>query len=148
MFERLPLVAQPPGDVAQVVAAAEQAARHWDLEPPHLVRMGMNGALRSGDVILRVSRPTSPMALALRLADRLLTEGIRVVAPARADVVEFDDGLAVTAWERIDFDLEARIDWEQVGRMVAKVHRIEPSGVDHPLPYCADFPWWQFDEMM
>ena len=32
--------------------------------------------------------------------------------------------------------------------MVATVHDLDPKTVDHPLPFCGDFPWWDFDVML
>lgn len=115
--------------------------------------MGANGVFLSGGVILRVSRPTAPMSAALHLADLLVGEGIRVAQPARPDAITFENGLAVTAWQRIEHDPTLPVDWKRVGAMVAKVHAIDPArvgaaAIGHPLPFCATFPWWDFDTMM
>ena len=153
MFDPAPLVVQPPGDSALLRAAADAAAVHWDLAPPELIRLGANGLFGSGDVMLRVSRPTASLQAALNLAELLVGEGIRVAMPARPDVVEFDNGLAATAWQRIRHDPTLPVDWECVGAMVARVHAVDPTrvgheGIGHPLPFCGTFPWWDFDTMM
>lgn len=148
MFESAPLVVEAPPDVAALTSAAEQAARRWGLPVPALVRIGANGVFAADDVILRVSRSTAPMGTALVFAERLAAAGIRVARPARADWLDLPDGLAVTAWERIDFDPDGVIDWERIGAMVATVHEFDPAGVDHPLPFCGDFPWWDFDAIL
>ena len=76
-----PFVARPPGLVEDVVAAAEEAARHWGLPAPQLLRMGMNGTFAAGDeVVLRVSRPSAPAEQALWLAGELARHGVRVPA--------------------------------------------------------------------
>ena len=96
-----PFVAQPPGAVEEVTAAAEAAATRWGLPAPVLLRLGMSGSFAAGDdVVLRVSRPSAPAEQALWLADELARHGVRVPAPARDDVV-VRAGLAVVAVERI-----------------------------------------------
>ena len=139
---------EAPLDVAALTAAVEQAARQWGLPAPELIRVGANGVFAAGGVILRVSRATAPMGTALVLAERLAAAGIRVARPARADWLDLPGGLTVTAWERIDFDPDGEIDWERIGAMIAAVHDFDPAGVDHPLPFCGDFPWWDFEAML
>ncbi len=144
---------QPPGDATSVRAAAETAASRWSLASPELIRLGANGVFGSGDVILRVSRPTAPIRVAVDFADLLLGEGIRAALPAQPHAITFDNGLAVTAWQRIEHDPTLPLDWERVGAMVARVHAIDPArvghaGIGHPLPFCGSFPWWDFDTMM
>ena len=147
MFEPAPLVVEAPPDVTALTAAAEQAARQWRLAAPTLIRVGANGVFAADGVILRVGVATASMGTALVLAERLRAAGIRVARPARADWLDLPGGLSVTAWERIDFDPGGVIDWEQIGSMVAAVHDFDPATVDHPLPFCGDFPWWDFDAM-
>src|SRR3954453_15400818 len=118
MFEAAPLVVEAPGDVALLADAAERAAAHWGLAQPTLVRVGANGVFRSDDVILRVGITTAPMGKAIALARRLLAIGVRVATPARDDWFEHG-GVSVSAWERIDFDPAALVDWERVGASVA-----------------------------
>jgi len=147
MFESAPLVVEAPGDLALLTDAAEKAAAHWRLPAPTLIRVGANGVFRSGDVILRVGVTTAPMGKAIAFAQRLLACDVRVAAPAREDWLEHR-GLSVSAWEWIDFDPDAPVDWERVGASVSRVHAIDPSSVDHPLPFCGDFPWWDMSAMM
>jgi Ser/Thr protein kinase RdoA (MazF antagonist) len=63
-----------------------------------------------------------------------------------ADVV---DGLAVTAWRRIEPNDEP-IDWHAVGRFVRRVHELPigevPAG--YPLPSPVSFPWWDFETLL
>jgi len=145
----LPFVAAPVGDLAAVHAAAVVAAQHWHLARPELLRMGMNGLFSAGDeVVLRVSRPTTPDAgAAIRVAERLAGCGVRVPRYAQPDVVEHD-GLAVFAIRRET--VVGPIDWAEVGAMVAVVHALDPASIDrgYPLPRGASFPWWQFDTML
>ena len=148
MADDLALAFQPVGDLAMVTAAAEQAARHWNLACPTLIRLGMNGVFASDQIVLRVSRRTASVANSLRLSERLDVAGVRVARAARTDVFVTTDGLEVRAWERIEHDVTIPVDWERVGAMVAKVHALDASSVGHPLPFCGDFPWWDFDTMM
>jgi hypothetical protein len=147
VFEPEPLVLDACHDLDELRAAADIAARHWSLSAPELMRVGQNAVFTAGDLILRVSIATAPMDVAIRFAERLTAEGVRAARPARPDWVA-SGRLSVTAWERIDADPCAAVDWEQVGAMVARVHAIDPNSVDHPLPFCADFPWWRFDDTM
>jgi Ser/Thr protein kinase RdoA (MazF antagonist) len=145
-----PLVVEPPGDEAAVRDAAAFAARVWGLPAPELVRIGMNGVLVAGEVVLRVSRATVPPACALDLADLLGAEGVRVARPARREVIEAAPGVWVTAWERIDHQPSAAVDFERVGAMIALVHQLDPERVSrlHPLPWCGSLPWWDFDAVL
>lgn len=146
-----PFVAGPPGDVTAVLHAAERAAEAWDLPDPSVVRIGINGVFRAGDVVLRVAAPTVAGSLAIDLARVLLERGIRVPAPARDTAVETDGGLWVTAWEFVEAPTGgASIDWRDVGRMVRAVHGLDPADLpaEYPLPWCAGFPWWHFDRLV
>ena len=153
MSDSQPLVVASPGELADVAAAAELAASVWGLSRPELVRLGANGVFECGGVVLRVSRPTAPMEVALRLAEHLATVGVRVALPARGDTFVMGNGLVVTAWQRIDVDAARAVDWAAVGAMVARVHALDPGvigrgGIGHPLPFWGTFPWWDFDMMM
>ena len=139
---------EAPPDTDALAEAAQRAARQWGLPAPQLVRVGANGVFTCDRVILRVGRATAPMGTALRFADRLAVLGVRAARPVRHDWIEDADGLSVTAWQRIDFDPDGPVDWERVGAMVAVLHGIDPVTVDHPLPFCGDFPWWNFDRLL
>lgn len=138
----LPLVVEPVGSPRQAASAAAAAAAHWGLGSPVPVRLGMNGVFASGDAVLRVSRATASMTVAIERAQRLAAAGVRVPRPLAPDVVVSGDGLQVTVWERIVAQPGARVHWVEVGSMVAAVHRLDPGGDAHPLPFAWDFPWW------
>ncbi len=142
-----PFVDGPPGPVAATTRAAAAAARTWRLDPPTLVRVGMNAIYAAGPVVLRVGRPTAPAAAAIELATVLADHGVRVPAPARTEPFVADDGLAVTAWERIA-PVDGEADWRTVGAMIAAVHAIDRDilPADYPLPPGESFPWWQLDD--
>lgn len=142
-----PFVVEPIGDLAAAGRVAAHAAQQWDLPEPELLRVGMNAIFHSGDVVLRVGRPTAPAEQALWLAEWLTAHGIRVPQPARPAAVAMD-GLAVIAVERIVDS--GPVDWRRVGEMVAALHRLDITEVRgrYPLPWCATFPWWQHGEML
>lgn len=148
MFERLPFVIDSPGHEPDVTAIAHDAAHHWGLARPTLVRLAVNGVFISGDTVLRVSRTTASPLLSLTLARRLTTEGLRVALPARDDVFHAGDGITVTAWNRINGGTPSIADWPQVGAMIQRLHSIDPWSIDHPLPFCGDFPWWNFNGLL
>ncbi|MEP7202381.1 MAG: aminoglycoside phosphotransferase family protein [Ilumatobacteraceae bacterium] len=144
----LPFVAAPPGALDTVTAAAEGAATHWGFEEPHLIRMGMNGIFAAGDnVLLRVGRPTAPPHLAIRLAEVLTHAGLLVPTYVREDpyVSHHHAVFAVRAVNE-----SGPIDWVAVGEMISVLHRIDPHEFmfGYPVPFCGDFPWWNFQSLM
>jgi hypothetical protein len=144
----LPFVAAPPGTIESVIRSAEVAAAHWGFGEPQILRMGMNGIFTAGDgVLLRVGRPTAPADQAIWLANVLTREGLRVPRYLRKDTFTTDDH-AVFAIAAIDS--VGPVDWASVGEMIALLHRLDPGEVaaGYPLPYCGDFPWWDFGSLL
>lgn len=127
---------------------AESAAREWGLAVPQLLRVGMNALFTAGDdVVLRVGRPTAEPNAAIRLAALLHNCGVRV--PRMLNKVAYVEGpLAVYAVARQHS--VGRIDYGEVGSLVARVHSIDPSVVpsEYPTPSCWSFPWWQFERLL
>ena len=110
--------------------------------------MGMNGIFEAGDgVLLRVSRPTAPPEQAIWLADTLTRCGLRVPVYLH-DQPFVIDGHAVFAIAAIAE--QGAVDWAGVGEMVARLHLVDADdiSVGYPLPFCADFPWWDFASVM
>lgn len=147
MAER-PFVDGPAGPAADVWAAARAAAAHWDLRPPVLLRLGMNGIFDADGVVLRAGRVTADPAAAIELAARLGAAGVRVPQPARPDAVRHG-ALTVTAWERLEL-VDVEPDWRTVGAMVRAVHALPVTAIPagYPLPRGADFAWWDFDALL
>ena len=143
-----PFVDRPITDIGAASDLAVQAAAHWELPQPVLLRVGMNAIYRSGDVVLRVSEPSAPASASLQLAGRLLEAGLRVTRPVRTDTFG-EAGLYATAWEYIE-STDEPIDWRAVGAMVRTVHCLDKDDLpsDYPLPRPADFPWWDFDALL
>jgi Ser/Thr protein kinase RdoA (MazF antagonist) len=116
---------------------------------PQLVRAAQNATFVAGDVVIRVGRPTAPAESSYELADALLAAGIAVPRPALSRaVVTGAHGLAATAWDRAV--TSGPVDWVAVGRMLARLHGLDPDAVapSYPVPLASAFPWWQFDEML
>jgi streptomycin 6-kinase len=141
-------VDRPVTDLAAATHAATTAARIWRLDPPVLLRAGMNAIFASGPSVLRVSAPTAPASVSLELARFWQERGVTVPRPAQDDVVVVDD-LSVTAWERIEATA-VPIDWTRVGELVRRVHETEPGSLPPsvPLPSPIAFPWWDFDALL
>ncbi len=144
----LPFVAAPPGTVESVTRSAQRAAEHWGYDAPQLVRMGMNGIFSAGDgVLLRVSRPTATPEQAVWLAELLTRLGLKVPTYLRSEPF-VTDGHAVFAIAGV---VECGpIDWRVVGEMIARLHTVAASTIaaGYPLPFCGDFPWWNFAALM
>jgi aminoglycoside phosphotransferase (APT) family kinase protein len=143
-----PFVDQPIGDLHVATQAAHVATRHWQLDPPVLMRRGMNAIFACGPVVLRVGTPTAAPGAALELMALLREVGLRVPVPARADAVVIGD-TAVTCWDRIDA-VEGPVDWRDVGAMVRRLHEVDPLAVPaaYPVASPVTFPWWDFDALL
>jgi hypothetical protein len=141
-------VDHPVTDLDGATRAATAAASRWRLDPPVLLRTGMNAIFVSGPSILRVSAPTAPAGVSLELAQFWQQHGVAVPQPVQHDVVVVDD-LSVTAWERIE-ESRSAIDWAGVGELVRRVHETDPSSLPRsvPLPSPTVFPWWDFDALL
>lgn len=143
-----PFVDRPVADLGAAGRVASEAAAHWELVEPELLRVGMNAIYRSDDVVLRVSAPSAPAAASIELAEVLLGRGLAVTRPVRSDVVE-SAGLSATAWEYLPAT-DAPVDWRSVGDLVRATHEIAASALpaSYPLPRPADFPWWNFAALL
>jgi hypothetical protein len=144
----LPFVIEPPGDLAVAGRLAHEAAAHWSLPEPQLLRVGMNALFTAGDdVVLRVGRPTADPRAAIWLADELMAHGIRVPRFVRPE--PFVAGPSAVFAVRREHSTGA-VDWAAVGAMVRLVHDIDPSVVAgrYPTPACWTFPWWDFDRLL
>mgnify|MGYP001819406662 FL=1 len=138
----------PITDLSAATRAAARAAEHWGADRPVLLRHGMNAIFASGELVLRVATPSVPARASIELAEALGSQGIRVPAPRRADVV-VDGPMSVTAWERIT-ESNAPVDWVEVGAMVHQVHELDhgalPAAI--PIPSPSVLPWWDFDALV
>lgn len=143
-----PYVDRPVEDLVEATEVARAASRELGLPAPELLRRGMNAIFASGDVVVRVGRPTAPAAASIELAVDLDAAGIRVARPAAVAPLDVGD-YAVTVWERIA-PTDQPVDWRAVGTMVRAVHDLPPAFVParYPAPSPASFPWWDFDALL
>lgn len=133
-------------DAAGRVAAA-QAAR-WGLQPPRLLRHGMNSLYLTDGVVLRVGAATAPAATSHALVQWLVDAGVPTVPPVEGLVADVD-GFAVTGW-RFVRETRRAIDWRSVGATVRRVHGLAVADVPagYPVPVPSVFPWWHFDDVL
>jgi len=145
---RRPYVDRPAGDLDAAGAVARRAARAWGLADPRLLRVGMNAIYLAGPAVLRVGHPTVGGDVAIRLARCLSAAGIPVAEPAREDLI-VADGFTVTCWQHLAA-VDAPVDWVEVGRIVRRVHDLDPTRLptDYPIPSPRSFDWWDFEAML
>jgi Ser/Thr protein kinase RdoA (MazF antagonist) len=143
-----PFVDRPVADVEGASLLATRVASELGLEPPTLLRMGMNALFQSGAVVIRIGRPSVPAGVSLELADRLRGHGIPVATPANREVI-VDGELTATCWSTVE-TVNSRTDWRAVGEIVRRVHALDPGELPqgYPLPSPTTFPWWDFDRLL
>ncbi|MEJ7799680.1 MAG: aminoglycoside phosphotransferase family protein [Ilumatobacter sp.] len=134
-------------DHAAAYGVACAAADRWALDPPELLRHGMNAIYACGDVVLRVGRASAPATASHDLVTVLIAHGVPTVPPVPGLAVDLD-GFAVSAWERVR-PIERPVDWESVGASIAIAHGLDQSELpdSYPRPSPTVFPWWDFDAM-
>lgn len=143
-----PYVDQRVDDHASAEHAARQAASAWGLAEPIVVRHGMNATYRCDDAVLRVATPTAPAEVSIALAALLRDEGIAVPSAVRSEPIEVDR-YSITAWDHIVTNGRP-IDWQAVGQVVRRVHRLAVSDLPAalPTPSPVDFPWWEHERLL
>lgn len=121
--------------------AVVAARRHGIKDPVQPLRTGVNHVFRAGDVVIRVAPRSADVSSQLALTRWLVSEGFPVAAPLTpAEVV---DGAKLSLWEYIDADERRPIDFEQLGEVVARLHRVTPARLQDvvALPFCGDAAW-------
>ena len=143
-----PYVDRPVPDRPAGADAARAAAAAWDLPAPELLRHGMNSLYRCGRIVLRVGAATASAAVSHALARWLIDSGVDTVPPVDGLCTDVGE-LAVTGWRFVP-ETRRAVDWTAVGRIVRRVHELDPSCVPdgYPTPDPSDFPWWDFDAML
>src|SRR4051794_36524081 len=133
-------------EAARVAGAA--ARQHGIKAPIELLRAGANHVFRAGDAVVRVAPSTADVSGQIALARWLSTEGFSVAAPlGDAAVVE---GAQVSLWEYVPADVRRPVDYEQLGDVVARLHRVPPSRVQDlvALRFCGDAAWLAIDRRL
>ncbi len=144
----LPFVSAPIGDLDVAFEVARLAADQWRLDEPRFMRAGMNALFACGeDVVLRVGRVTADPQAAGWLAAHLRAAGLRVARPLGPPAFE---RLGLTVFAQMRERALGPVDWDEVGGMVARLHRLDPAEIraHHPLPRGVDFPWWDFGRLL
>jgi Ser/Thr protein kinase RdoA (MazF antagonist) len=121
--------------------AAMVARRHGIKDPIQPLRTGANRVFRAGDVVVRVAPQSADASSQVALARWLVSEGFPVAAPlADAGVV---GGAKLSLREYIDADERRPIDFQQLGEVVARLHRVAPARLRDviALPFCGDTAW-------
>jgi Ser/Thr protein kinase RdoA (MazF antagonist) len=121
--------------------AAMIARRHGIKDPIKPLRTGANHVFRAGDVVVRVAPQSADVSSQLALARWLVSEGFPVPAPlADAEII---GGATLSLWEYIHADERRALDFEQLGDLVARLHRVAPARVTDvvALPFCGDAAW-------
>jgi Ser/Thr protein kinase RdoA (MazF antagonist) len=128
--------------------AVRAAREHGVSAPVEPLAGGANHVFRAGDVLVRVAPQSADVAGQVALARWLASEGFPVPAPL-ADP-EVLDGAQVSAWEFVSPDPHRPIDFEQLGDVVARLHRIAPGRLEDvvALPFCGDAEWLQVERLL
>lgn len=127
-------------DQARRLAAAA-ARRHGIGAPIEPIRTSENHVFRAGDVVVRVAPSSADVSSQVALARWLISEGFPVARPlADPEVVA---GAKLSLWEHIDADERRPIDFEQLGAVVARLHRVAPARLRDVVapPFCGDAAW-------
>jgi Ser/Thr protein kinase RdoA (MazF antagonist) len=110
------------------------------------LRTSANHVFRAGDVVVRVAPESADVSGQVALGRWLVSEGFPVAAPlADAEVI---GGAKVSLWEYVDADEGRPIDFQQLGEIVARLHRVPPARLTDvvSLPFFGDAPWLALEQ--
>lgn len=129
-------------EAAQV---ARKAAQQFDSGEVELLRSGMNYVFASPTTVIRMGQANEEAEAQVDLAQYLIGMGIRVPAPLTTPTI--NGPTIITVWERIPTTNEA-IDYQQLGEVLAKVHRIEADllPTTRPVPLFSEARWLQVEQ--
>jgi Ser/Thr protein kinase RdoA (MazF antagonist) len=143
-LERFGLTAPRARRIAGVVARRHGVEA--TVEP--LRAGGGNFVFRAGDVVVRVAQSAADVSGQVALGRWLASEGFPVPAPlADPEVVE---GMTVSTWEYVRADPDRAVDFNQLGDVVARLHRVELTRLQDvvPLPFCGAAAWLQIEQSL
>jgi Ser/Thr protein kinase RdoA (MazF antagonist) len=133
----------------QATRLAGLAARRYGIRAPiEPLRAGANYVFRAGEVVVRVAPRSADLSGQVALARWLVAEGFPVPAPlADPDVI---DAAQVSLWQYVPADPRRPIDCEQLGEVVARLHRVAPARLNDvvALPFCGDTAWLAIDRRL
>src|SRR3712207_1826358 len=102
--------------------AGVAARRHGITDAVRPLRSGANHVFCAGDVVVRVAPPSADTSGQMALAKWLLAVGLPAAAPlGDAETV---DGATVSLWEFIAPEGDGAIDYQQLGEVVGRLHRV------------------------
>jgi Ser/Thr protein kinase RdoA (MazF antagonist) len=129
-------------------AAAIALGRHAIDAAIEPLRTSANHVFRAGDVVVRVAPASLDVAAQVALARWLRSAGLPVAEPV-ADVELVGDA-RVSLWEHIDADEGRPIDFERLGEIVARLHRVAPERLRGlvALPFFGDAAWLGVEERL
>jgi Ser/Thr protein kinase RdoA (MazF antagonist) len=121
--------------------AVMAAGRHGIKDPIEPLRTSDNHVFRAGDVVIRVAQRSANVAGQIALARWLASEGFPVAAPLAGP--ELVDGAKLSLWEYVHADEHRPTDFEQLGEVVARLHRVPSAQLENvvELPFCGDAAW-------
>jgi Ser/Thr protein kinase RdoA (MazF antagonist) len=128
--------------------AAVVARRHGIGDPVRPLRSGANHVFQAGDVLIRVAPPKADVSGQVALARWLAAKGFPVAAPLTEPECVGDTQLSL--WEYIDDDEQRPIDFQQLGEVVGRLHRIDPGSLSDvvSLPFCGDAAWLAIEQSL
>jgi Ser/Thr protein kinase RdoA (MazF antagonist) len=117
------------------------ARRHGVQDPVRPLRTGANHVFRAGDVVVRVAPRSVDVSGQVGVARWMVSEGFPVAAPLGEPAVV--GAAKLSLWEYVDADDRRPIDFEQLGQIVARLHRVAPTRLKDvvALPFCGDADW-------
>lgn len=121
--------------------ATDVARRHGIDAPVQSLRAGVNHVFLAGDAVIRIAPRSADVPRQVALARWLRSEGFLVAVPlGDAEIV---GDASVSLWERIDAGHDRPIDFEQLGAVVSRLHRISSDRLREvvTLPFCGDAAW-------
>jgi hypothetical protein len=127
--------------------AAVFARRHGVQDPVRPLRMSANHVFRAGDVVVRVAPRAVDVSGQVGLASWMVSEGFPVAAPLAEPAVV--GAAKLSLWEDVHAEERRPIDFEQLGEIVARPHRVAPTRLKDvvALPFCGDASWLAVEQI-
>ncbi len=112
-----------------------------------LVRSGANEVFTVDDLVIRLAPPGVDVANHVRAASVLAGHGMAIPELVASGVV---NERAFTAWERVEADRGAGLDFRQLGAEIGRLHRIDPdaAAAEMALPWCDEAQWLDLDPIL
>lgn len=114
------------------------------LSAVELLRSGINDVYAVDDLVIRLAPPDADVERQTKAAEMLAREGLAIPALVDSGIVE---DRPFTAWERVEADPSAVVDFRQLGAAINRLHHIDPAAVadELTLPWCDEASWLDLD---